>query len=521
MYDNYIKYYKKAIRTTLSAEDKKNPKQMIHLFSVIELQSEESYPYTILNKDWGGRKHVRESTNDYCFYIAVDEIENVDEAYSIFNNPLGNFEVDGVQFVFSNDTFTREPSGKCPIILPENMFTDKGIGAVIPRRTCGSAVYCQIDMERKTEMFFMEDNNHIKEIEAIRKLTVHWLGFDIIQRCEHIGNIYFVMPNPYFRSLDTWLSSNPLGLIYRINRCVGNDMPLKMRLIDKHGEDVALDWITDINKDVGLLLLDHDPGLLEQRIYNDQGDLIYRTKPVGFIKRFNFGISVKQADVKLHVTTPSGSKDIITEKFSKFNHSCDKSDECTINKESFFMHADDLRRKDELKANNEFIFFPGAKDDTEKSKLKEQAKDIIKNIINGAQNTCYLCDPYFGLMDIMEYAIRIKNSGVKIRILNSKEDITATDKNAPKKIADFIQNYSAKLYSNIEMRCLKGRSILHDRFIVTDDNIWYLGSSFNEFGNRATCLGKIEKSAGRDIIKQIETWYFSDRVSESIFDLAK
>ena len=58
-------------------------------------------------------------------------------------------------------------------------------------------------------------------------------------------------------------------------------------------------------------------------------------------------------------------------------------------------------------------------------------------------------------------------------------------------------------------------------FIVTDKNVWFIGSSFNEFGNRATCIAKVPDSSSKLIIKEIEKWYSSDEFSENIIDFAK
>ena len=377
-------------------------------------------------------------------------------------------------------------------------------------------VWCQIDNERKTDNQFISSTVS-KEMLAIQQLTMEWLGFDIIQKREHIGNIYLSAPNPYFREVEMSLSTNPTGVFYKILTRKKNFEPLKFRIIDTHGDAIALDKIFEIKDNAGLIPLPHEPHLFELRIYNQDDDLIAMHEPATFLRSIQLGISMKQADFHVKVETEKGNKEFVVEKFSKERPSViGKTND--FNPEYYFKNADKERQHIELAQRKEFIFYQGAKEEAEKSQLKENAKSVIREIINNANDTCYLCDPYLGSMDIVEFAFHIKNSGVKINILNSKE---AVSKEEAQKIATVIKEYNDKPFSKIEVRILRGDSILHDRFIVTDKNVWFIGSSFNEFGNRATCIAKIPESSGNLIIKEIEKWFNSDDYSQNIIDYSK
>ena len=352
---------------------------------------------------------------------------------------------------------------------------------------------------------------------SMQGLTMEWLGFDILQKREHVGNIYLSAPNPYFREVEMSLSTNPTGVFYKILTRKKNFEPLKFRIIDKHGDAIALDKTFEIRKQADLIELPHEPHLFELRIYNQDDDLIAIHEPATFLRAIQLGMSMKQADFHVKVETEKGNKEFIVEKFSKEKPSVVGKTR-DFNPEYYFKNADKERQHIELAERKEFIFYSGAKDEAEKSKLKENAKSIIREIINNANDTCYLCDPYFSSMDIVEFAFQIKNSGVKINILNSKE---AVSKEEAKKIATVINEYNSKPFGKIEVRILRGNSILHDRFIVTDKNVWFIGSSFNEFGNRATCIAKVPDSSGKLIIKEVEKWYGSDEFSQNIMDFAK
>ena len=509
--------YTKAIRTALLAQDKLTEK-WYHLFSVIELQTDDEYSYSIPNDKWkkGCVRTKKSKLDEYSFYLSIDEIASVDYALNVFDKPFESFVIDGQKVSFINTSFVKEPTGNYPLVFASNFYTDKGVASILPKRKSGLLVWCQIDNERKTNNKFISDSV-TKEMSAMQELTMEWLGFDILQKREHIGNIYLSAPNPYFREVEISLSTDPMGVFYRILTRKNNFESLKFRIIDKHGDAIALDKTFDITEEAGLIELPHEPHSFELRIYNQDDNLIGIREPATFIRSVQLGMSIKQADFQVKVETEEGNKEFVVEKFSSERPSViGKTKE--FNPEYYFKDADKERQHIELAERKEFIFYPGAKNESEKNKRKEKAKTIIREIINSAKDTCYLIDPYFNSMDIVEFAFQIKNSGVKINILNSKKAVL---KEEAKKIATVINEYNSKPFGKIEVRILRGNSILHDRFIVTDKNVWFIGSSFNEFGNRATCIAKIPESSGKLVIKEIEKWYCSDKYSQNIIDYSK
>jgi hypothetical protein len=507
--------YTNAIRTSLLAQEK-NTRNWYHLFSVIELQIDDEYSYSIPNSQWTNGCVRQAGTDNYSFYLSIDEIATVDEALNVFNNPIENFVIDGNNISFINISLVKEPSGSHSLVFASNFYTEKGISSILPKRKSGVLVWSQIDNERKTDNQFITSTVS-RDMLAMQQLTIEWLGFDIIQKKEHIGNIYLSAPNPYFREIEISLSTEPIGIFYKILTRKNGFEPLKFRIIDTHGDVIAFDKVFKVNNQVDLIELPHKPHLFELRIYNQQNNLIAIHEPATFISSIQFGMSMKQADFHVKVETEKGKKEFVVEKFSKEKPNIIGKPEVFI-AESYFKNADKERLYIELAQRKEFIFFQGAKEETERSKLKENAKTAIREILNNANDTCYLCDPYFNSMDIIEFAFQIKNSGVKINILNSKEAVSKVE---AQKIATVINEYNSKPFGKIDVHILRGNSILHDRFIVADENVWFIGSSFNEFGNRATCIAKIPESSGKLIINEIEKWYNCEEYSQNIIEYAK
>lgn len=77
------------------------------------------------------------------------------------------------------------------------------------------------------------------------------------------------------------------------------------------------------------------------------------------------------------------------------------------------------------------------------------------------------------------------------------------NKECAMRLAHVVDQYNNAIGKECAMaRMLRGnKSVLHDRFIVCDDDIWAVGASFNELGARASVIYKIPYEAGLVIIQ--------------------
>ncbi len=512
MYKQIIDSYSKVKRTALLAQDNIT-KNWYHLFSVIELLPNEIPEYNIPTEIWCENKIVRANSSsgkdNYSFYLMVHDVNSVDNAISNFENPLQNNVFDGKENLFFNKAFVKEPTGDVPYVTSSNIHSSEGLMSILPKRNSSAFILTQIDSERKVQTLFQKELSS-KEQNAISQLTNDWLGFDIATKAEHLGNIYLYAANPYYRDVDISLSTSPTGIFYHFKMRKEIEPNFTLRIIDTHGDIVALDKIFKIQDSLGLIQLPHEPNQIELRIYNENGDLIGLDGPNAFIRTIQVGMSMKSADFHVSVQTDKGSKDFTVEKFSK-ESPMTIGDKIDFNPANYFKDAENQRKHISHEKNKNFIFFPGSKSEMEKTDLKTKSKEIIRDIINQAQDTCFLIDPYFNVNDLIDYAFYIKSTGVNLRILNCKEFIT---KEQAAHLQKAIDEYNNKPFQKIECKMLKGTSILHDRFIIADKNVWYLGASFSEFGSRATCLGKVPESSNQQIIREIEKWYFNDEYSQ-------
>jgi hypothetical protein len=517
MFDTVLSHYQDYQRIVLIAQHTQTKKYW-HLFSVIELLTKDYGGDRLSSLEWhksGEHYMIRgpiAKNSDYCFYLAKEVGETSTIIADFFaptaQNILANETID-----LLNQDFILEPNGDNPLVLPDNTYEKDGLGSIIPKHKCGCMVWAQIDANREVQREFLQDNYR----DALSTLTNKCLGFDISLCPEHLGNIYLVCPNPYIRDIDSWLSQNPRGIYYQLFRRQGDKTDLRLRITDRHQNRSFVVFEKDfpLETDMGFIALPSEPHNIEMKIIDPFDNVVYISGPVAYVKSISMGISIGGQELHVNDVLDGQKKETVIEKVSRQERTI-FGDRNRVNVEEFFASHQKEREYIEDTKNRTFIFFPGKSADNTSEDQRNKAKNVIREIMNKAENSCYLCDPYFGKVsrDILDFAYQIRSTGVKVRILNCKEYVS---KDEARIMHENIQKYNEKYPTGpIECRLLRGNGKLHDRFIVSDNNIWFLGSSFNEFGNRATCIGRIPSSSGTEIIRKIEEWYADEQMSESL-----
>ncbi|WP_438039894.1 VPA1262 family N-terminal domain-containing protein [Sorangium sp. So ce128] len=125
----------------------------------------------------------------------------------------------------------------------------------------------------------------------------------------------------------------------------------------------------------------------------------------------------------------------------------------------------------------------------------QEATDILRSLLNEARREVLIIDPYFARPELVRFALAVGQIDAPISILTSAEVLKAMDPSSNNMekgdvLHAEIQNLATqKDINTFKIRVMPGeRPIIHDRFLVVDDRIWLLGSSFNEFASRGTMI---------------------------------
>lgn len=129
---------------------------------------------------------------------------------------------------------------------------------------------------------------------------------------------------------------------------------------------------------------------------------------------------------------------------------------------------------------------------------EEEARDLLRSLLNEATHQVLLIDAYFGARELGKFMLAVGRHDIPIRILSSaevlKKQVTKVDPSSALEKGDQILRELRHLESQenvnpFEIRVMTGkRPAIHDRFLAIDKRIWLVGSSLNEFGSRGTMM---------------------------------
>ncbi|MDI1278011.1 VPA1262 family N-terminal domain-containing protein [Methylobacter sp.] len=151
---------------------------------------------------------------------------------------------------------------------------------------------------------------------------------------------------------------------------------------------------------------------------------------------------------------------------------------------------------------------------------REEAMAFVRTRVSRARNLIMVADPYFGVLQIPQYLLAITSDTVKVKILTSrlafeggytpeegcqeKESSLATNSvERLNRFSEEIERVRKEGNADVEVMILPGKSpVLHDRFLVIDDEIWFLGNSLNTLGERASMIIKLPNPD--EVLRELE-----------------
>jgi len=119
----------------------------------------------------------------------------------------------------------------------------------------------------------------------------------------------------------------------------------------------------------------------------------------------------------------------------------------------------------------------------ESGKVYSGKKLFQEIVISKIGSTAKICDPYCGTR-VLDLLSGIKQK-CKVSLLTQVIEQKETFK---RELGDFAKEFPDV---EIEVRVFDRRK-LHDRYMISDDNCWSIGSSLKDLGNKDTTLTKLE-----------------------------
>ena len=145
---------------------------------------------------------------------------------------------------------------------------------------------------------------------------------------------------------------------------------------------------------------------------------------------------------------------------------------------------------------------------------RDEALQFIRSRIARARSHVLVADPYFGAQQILQFLHAVPNIDVELTILTSKLAFGGgnyTEEDCPTQIDEglipglseksraeqsrlgrfsrHMATFKKRGIKNASALVLVGKKLpLHDRFLVIDDTVWFLGNSLNALGQRASLI---------------------------------
>lgn len=498
------------IRVTYITLDKTD-RTYIHVFSVFEQMMTDMQDiddvgnWELLPSDKRPSGYSS-SKDNLTFHARV--LPNTTNWKDVVSNPLHYMNVDGNTVQYHTDAVMQEVECNMPSLFDFNQPPKTTLTSIIPYRKSGGCISRHCDSVAKVSNVIL-NSTHLKK--QLQYLTLRLFGFDLTQYPEHIGNVHLIKWNPLFREVDNWIDQSTgrvhLHFLYHENsipdiivRATGINRS-KAPLFDQELCRVTGQKYIDVQ-------LPTIPKVLTLRYYDEKGNLWMECSTTGKPISIVGTMMAMGTPTKIKTASKRGKERTIEiQKGEKERFGIHQIE----NHQSFLNEEIEHQRFISDEQSFLFVFFDGDKNHPEYNEHK--ATRIVRSILSKDCGKCFICDPYFDYYAFDKFIWPMEDMCREVHIVNCQECMG--DEN---KLKNTIQIYHQHIKrEQVKCHVITGKEILHDRFILLENEGWLIGSSFNEFGNRASTIVKMPKSACVTLRKQVEAWINDTSICHNLF----
>lgn len=486
---------------------KKTSGEYHHIFSIYEKIDEDMQDYHDFNPNYGNEYNdfVKNADGkEGKLYVTIDRATITD---SFFERPWDALYSGKTKIISEDVQFQWPAESQEWIIFPSDENVSNELSTMLPRRFRPRYVrYC---VPQRLSPTLAEVLSKEKLKKQLTELSKRNLGYDLAEHQNYLGGFIFLTYNNIYRKLSFSEKETRKGIFCRIDYKERQPLVFYCKRIGYNNEVLGTTSFTlDGCKNLYEMDFVSTFHSLKIDIIDQNGDIIDYYERLVFVHTINIGMCI--GDKEVHVVDGEGDcirkvqKHIKTERMLIGEN---------ISKGWIDSSSEYAYRKFENALD--FVFYDGDKENKE-ANIKKADADILR-ILNSAYDEIYICDVFFDVKSLERFVLPMEISNIPVRILSSKKELKSNGRR--KKLSSRIEEMNTKNVAKIECRLLIGKKAeLHDRFIVADDNVWMLGCSLNEFGDRATTLIRVPKDYKKKIIDRIKLWWNDNNMTEDIND---
>lgn len=319
------------------------------------------------------------------------------------------------------------------------------------------------------------------------------LHIDLSQYQEYLGSAVYIAPDPVIKQIDNFMTPSKDGhgerIVYRIVPQPGQSLErLSLTTFDKEAR-LLTEFKTYSVPEDGILEIDKGSCLGEYGfvITHDKHGVLTYQPPTGFLRQMNLSI-LASPNTQLKVNVPSGN----AKNASRTEYQAAPGSEVVsqtimgkVDSSGNGYRVNKEERKREIAAAAKYYgqrWFPAGS--------REQALHFIRELLRAANSRVIIADPYLGALQISQFLYVIHGSEVAVTLLTTKNAFIKDEEQNAEPLTEFtdalvdLKRYQ-KLIPTVGIIPV---SKLHDRFLVVDDDVWFIGNSLNSLGEKASMI---------------------------------
>jgi hypothetical protein len=354
--------------------------------------------------------------------------------------------------------------------------------------------------------------------EDERKKAQHWLHgrlqFDFDDYPEYWGSVHLIAPNPVYRRISSRLqprSAPSESVLLRFHpRASKSVAGLELLFSEKEPYGLTAFRRVTVRGPLVRINFDREINSTSKDVWDcRRGFLLASTYGSVFVKNIPLGVGLAQT---YKIRGPQSTYEV-TKTGKAETMAIGAAGERIPNARSRLLGAFYARKKRRSAEEHGQQWFRGQKD---------EARDLLRSLLNEADESILLIDPYFGPEELAEVMLTVGRYDTTIRILASgkglKETASKVDEaeKGDQLSALVAQLNSEKGLNRFEIQVMPGDNpAIHDRFLAIDKHVWLLGSSLHDFGLRGTMMLTLpDPDAVRDDLQK--AWNESEPLDEWI-----
>nr|WP_253426732.1 VPA1262 family N-terminal domain-containing protein [Pseudomonas sp. GGS8] len=323
------------------------------------------------------------------------------------------------------------------------------------------------------------------------------MHIDLYDYQEYLGSAVYITPDPVVRQIDHFMvpAKNGRGerIIYRIVPRPGRSLEgVRVTAFDKEAwlltsfetHQVPADGILEVEK--GSCTGEYGFVVTHDR----EGVLAYQpTAP--FLRQMNLSIRASSGNSR-RVSVPSDASPdspIMEYQAAMGSELASKSVIGEVRSPGVGARvAAETRRRERLadaKHYGQRWFAEGSRD---------EAAHFIRDLLRAARSRVMIADPYLGALQLGQFLYAIHGSEVSVTLLTTKLAFkpkpTETKLGLLEEFKRSLDDLNKHQQLSPEIRVISA-SRLHDRFLVVDDDVWFVGNSLNSLGGKASMIVKL------------------------------